>query len=333
MGVLTARGAGRARIAAAVAALFAIAGPAAGFETDQFFAWRHPLRDSETVLDLRINAEIEGVLARIDRGPGERLRCEQVTGRIVRHMRKFLFQSIENYAVTSPEVDKYPATDAEMREFERRGLYHHPYLFDTIGWMPKSPTIEVAGIRMGTDKLNHFFAQGAEMLRVYRWNRREGRSRADAERSATRWTVQIERTVLGLATSGVLSQSDLEANAAGMRFYVGLCEGDAPQLVSGPEGWRLSRPFALREYVTPEWDESFQPSLYTASRWRMVEPRLRELCPLLDDPWVTEQRRRYRAAERPTALERVIEEMAAEGRFQDPRQFSIERVCGREGSP
>lgn len=297
-------------------------------ETDQFWAWGRPLRDSTDVLNAEVNAEIESVLVRVnERWRDEGLSCEKVTSKIQLHMRMLLFQRVENWAVSAPEVDRAPGDPREVRQFRREHVYSRPYPFDAIGWMPKSPTIEIAGVRVGTDKINHFFAQGAELYRAYRWTRRKGASPEQAERYAIRWGLVWERTILGMGASGVLSQGDLEANDQGMRFYAGLCEGDSPGLVRVSDGWRLARPFDFRDYVTPEWDESYQPSVYAKGRWNKVEPRLERYCAMLDEPSVRERRERYRLRDADTASEAVVRDLVAEGLISDPSQFSIESVC------
>ena len=62
---------------------------------------------------------------------------------------------------------------------------------------------------------------------------RKGMSNEQAERRAIDRGIFTERTVLGKASSGVLSIPDLEANYRGMLFLWEMCEGDAPYLQRG----------------------------------------------------------------------------------------------------
>ncbi len=62
-----------------------------------------------------------------------------------------------------------------------------------------------------------------------------------------------------------------------MHFYLDLCDVDDPILKLGEDGWFISRPVDLRNYVTPRWDESFQPPIYTKGRWRKVQTGARDL--------------------------------------------------------
>ena len=91
--------------------------------------------------------------------------------------------------------------------------------------------------------------------------------------------------------------------------------------------WRLGRRFDLREYVTPEWDESYQPPIFARRRWRKVLPVLRQYCPMLVDPEVQAMRRDYAARDRTTRTEQLLETMIEKGKLEDPNLFSIETVC------
>jgi hypothetical protein len=156
-------------------------------------------------------------------------------------------------------------------------------------------------------------------------------SREEAELHAIDRGILTERTILGMGASGVLSLADLEANYEGMRFLRSLCEGDTPLLVTEADaGWRLRGPFDFRAWVTPEWDESYQPCVYTKSRWKRVRPILVGYCPMLQDPGVQQQRRAYAARDRVTPTEERVRELVLEGKLPDPEQFSIEDSCSAE---
>ena len=133
-----------------------------------------------------------------------------------------------------------------------------------------------------------------------------------------------------MAASGVLSLSDLEANYQGLRFFKGLCDGEEPQLAMTDDGWRLAAPFDFRDYVTPEWDESYNPSVFGTRRWKKVRPALVEYCPMLHDPEVVRRRAEYEERNTITFTEGHIEELIEEGRLPDPQQFSIDHVCNSE---
>jgi hypothetical protein len=119
----------------------------------------------------------------------------------------------------------------------------------------------------------------------------------------------------------------MEANYQGMLFFVELCEGSEPGLVAGDDGWRFAKPFDIREYVTPSWDESYLPAIYGRRRWKKVRPVLLEYCPQLEDPWVVAQRAEYLQRDRPSLTLKVIDDLIAEGKLRDPQLFSLEANC------
>ena len=302
-------------------------GAAPGLETDQFFAWGRHLDDVTEVLNARVNLELERLVAELNRG-GRVRRCQKVRVRFFKRHRMLFFDGFETWSVNSPLVSRSPSGPEEMGEFERKYLYGGTSpLFDTGRWMPPSPTVEVNGVRLGTDKLTHLLGTAWYYHRWYRKARQRGATSAEAEDRAVRRGLLHEVTILGRAVSGVLSQADLEANYEGMWFYEHLCAGDDPHIVYEDGTWRLRRPFDVRDYVTPEWDESWQPNIYVRRKWKKVKPRMLGYCPMLEHPQVKAMRDAYATRDRVTETEELIDEMVAAGRLPDPSGFSIETVC------
>lgn len=311
-----------------VAALLGLgAGPAPGLETDQFFAWGRHLEDMTGVLNARVNLELERVVAELNREGGD-LPCQNVRRRFFKRHRMLFFDAFETWAVNSPLVSRSPSGPEEMQEFRQKYIYGGTSaLFDTGRWMPPSPTVEVAGVRFGTDKLTHFLGTAWYYHRWYRKALARGATAAEAEDRAVRRGLLHEITILGRAVSGVFSLADLEANHEGMWFYEHLCAGDDPALVYDEGGWRLRRPFDLRDHVTPEWDESYQPNIYLRRKWAKVKRKMLGYCPMLEHPRVKARREAYAERDRVTETEKLMDEMVAAGKLADPSGFSIESVC------
>ena len=323
-----------AAILALTAALVANRSPAVALETDQFFAWGHPLEDSTDVLNARVNIELERVIARLNERPRPAaIDCDEVRSRFYRRFRMLFFNGLEVWAGNSPLVSRYPSTSEEFRNFRRSYLYHATSIFDTGIWMPASPTVLVNGVRIGTDKLTHFMGTSWYYHRWYRTARRRGESHQEAVQRTLRRGLKVELTILGHAASGILSPGDLEANYHGMTFYNDLCAGPDPTLVVADGLWRLRRPFDLRDYVTPEWDESYQPPSFTRSRWRKVLPVIRQYCPMLANPRIQAMRRAYAERDETTPTEILLREMIEQQRIKDPADFSIERACATGEGP
>ena len=312
-----------------VALLLGLGGASAGqaLETDQFFAWGRHLEDMTEVLNARVNLELERLVAELNGDGGDRP-CQTVRLRFFKRHRMLFFDRFETWSVNSPLVSRSPSGPEDMQEFQEKYLYGGTSsLFDTGRWMPPSPTVEVNGVRLGTDKLSHLLGTAWYYHRWYRKARSRGATPAEAEDRAVRRGLRREITILGRAVSGVLSLGDLEANYEGMWFYEHLCAGDDPHIVYDEGVWRLRRPFDLRDHVTPEWDESYQPNIYMRRKWPKVKRRMLAYCPLLEHPEVTAMRQDYRERDGVTETEKLIEEMVAAGKLPDPSEFSIEGVC------
>jgi len=323
-----------ARFAAAGLLAAGLASPASAIETDQYYAWDRQIDDATETLNAKVNSEILLVLDEINAQQVWRMRdCLEVAKRIERHFRLFIYHDVELWADNTSLIDRVPATPEEELLFRRRYIYHGDHPLDVGTWLPPAPTIEVAGVRIGTDKLTHFFSEGWMSYGWYRAGIAKGLSPEEAELRAIKRGVLLERSVLGMATSGVFSPADLEANYQGMRFFRGLCDTDSPALKLEPEGWRLIRPFDLADHVSPEWDESWQPCIFGKRRWRRVEPVIRGYCDRLHSPSVIERREAYAARDRETPTEARIREMVEAGKLPDPRTFSVQRVCASGAGP
>jgi len=297
-------------------------------ETDQYYTWGRPMDDSLEVMNAKVNLEIDRALDRThQQGRGTGMTCGAVRKRIVNHFRLLLIHRLELWAINSALVERIPATADEESRYRNEYLYHDRHPLDPAVWMPPSPTIQVDGVRFGTDKLTHFFSQGWMYYKSYQKGRRSGLPHEEAELKAIDMGAFTERTILGAAASGVFSRADLEANFQGLRFMTALCDPVQPLLIRTVVGWQLRERFDFREYVTPEWDESWQASIIGKSRWKRIRPVLEGYCPMLDTPEVRAQRQRYAGRDRVTVTERRIQELVDEGKLEDPLDYSIEQVC------
>jgi hypothetical protein len=321
------------RLGVAGLALVLGAGAAPALETDQFYTWGRELDDSTAALNARVNADLQAVLGEM-RGRRELPTCPEVRRAIAARFRFLIFGPTQVWASQSALVARLPDTPEEERGYRRASVYRRMSPLDPAGWLPMTVSISVAGVRLGADKLTHFFNEGHYYFHWYEGARRSAWSLDPAAVDrAIRRGILTERTLLGKAASGVFSNADLEANYQGMLFFIGLCEGEAPMLEVGADGYRLTRPFDWADYVTPEWDESYQPAIYSRRRWREVAPEMRRHCAALDDPAVRTMRAEYVARDRVTVTEERVADLVRAGKLLDPVAFGIERACGRYRFP
>ncbi len=312
--------------AALVLGLVVVTGTSLALETDQYYAWGRPLADSTDAVNARFNLELERAIASFpdDRPPES---CQQLAVAYRSRMRFLLLHEIQVWAWNSRWVDRIPNGGEEQREYRRTNLYSNHPLIDTGTWMPFTPTIEVAGVRIGTDKLAHLVSSGWTYYVEYRQGLGEGETTQVAQRRAVTRGILEESLILGRMASGVLAIADVEASYAGIRFYMDLCDVKDPILRLEKDGWVISRPVDLRDHVTPRWDESYQPPVYSTGRWRKVRPVLETYCDRLDDPQVIAMRRRYREWDTGSLVGDLVAERVAEGELDDPADFGIEAVC------
>ena len=306
-------------------------------ETDQYWAWGRPLADSTDAVNAKFNLELENAIASFpaDRPPSS---CRKIVVEYRKRMRFILLHDIQVWAWNSEWVDRIPNGGEEQREYRRTNLYSNHPLIDTGTWMPFTPTIQVAGVRFGTDKLAHLVSSGWNYYNEYREGLEKGETPEEAERRAVERGVFEERLILGKMASGVQATADIESSFAGLRLYRDLCDVEDPILRLEEVGWVISRPVDLRDYVTPRWDESYQPPIYSKGRWRKVKPVLESYCGRLSNPEVVAMRRRYRQRDYGSVVGEVVAERVALGKLDDPAQFGLEAVCSeadpsREPSP
>ena len=140
-------------------ALALAAGPARALETDQFYAWKRPLRDATPTINAKINETIDGVLAAVNaRADARTCSCRSVQKALRRGFVYPIFVRPELWATNTSAIDRIPATPGEELKFRHDYVYGAASVFDVVRWMPPSPTILVGGVRIGTDKLSHFFS-------------------------------------------------------------------------------------------------------------------------------------------------------------------------------
>ncbi len=302
--------------------------PATALETDPYEAWGHDLRDGTAALNAKINYELQKVLDRVNGRRGiRRLTCDTVADHVMAHFRMIIFHPIEIWASKSPLIERYPSTEEAELASRKTNIMGNTSSWDIGTWLPYGPTIEIHGVRIGTDKMAHFFSGGSSYYALHRRAIRRGMTAEEAEQTVIDRGIFSEKTFLGYGTSGVLSAADLEANYRGMTFYLGLCGGDSPQLERRGDGFELTRPFDARDYVTVDWDESYNNSGFIKRRWKRVKPRLLEYCAMLDDPWVLAQRKRYRERDVETPTEARMAQLIAAGRMDDVSIYSLEATC------
>ncbi len=310
------------------------AGRSSALETDQYLAWGRPLADSTPVLNAWFNLRLQEIVREANAGarpPGPR----RMTVAMERALRKVVvFHAPDNYAENSPLVHRVPGTPDEELRYWSLSIYGDSPPLEPSRLMPLASTIEAGGVRFGLDKLAHFVSVGWLYYKDLSDQLENGVPMEQAVRRIIQKGIDGELLYLvGYRVSGVFSIADLEADYQGMLFYRDLCSGPDPVLEMRKGRWIIRHPIDLGRYITPEWDESYEPIVYSPRRWKRIRPRLERLCPQLDTPWVEQLWASYARFDAVTPTERIVTELVREGRIPDPRGFTLPAVCGREPHP
>jgi hypothetical protein len=308
-------------------------GTAHATETDQYFAIDKRPRDSLGILNEKVNREILGAVELVNRRAGwDRYSCEDVVRRVYQRFRISGVHKIELWAVHSPRIDRVPAEEDHARFLKQSSLYRNERLWDWGLTFGVKATFNIAGVHMGADKLSHFFQTGWRYHKRFRRHLKAGVPEREALERLVRYGVETERGTLGLRTTEVFSFGDLEANYQGFLFYQSLCRDEDPRLLKTSGGWRLTRPFDWREYVSPMFDESYNNSAFTPKRWSEVQANLRrDYCPRLDSDAFLEHYRRYsRYPRKPDDFNiRYLRKLIDRGQVPRQEDYSLWAACGR----
>jgi len=302
---------------------------APALETDQFYAWGKPIEDSTRFLNAWVMLQVQSAL---DARPKNALQdCEAAVDDVQKHLQHTIYQPIELWILSSDLVDRIPRGEADDRDYRANYLLSKTFPLDFARWLQPSPTVQVNGIRLGSDKLAHFFSEGWWYYRHWR-KKQAGMAPEALRRELFEYGVKLEQWIQGTTTSGVFSPADLEANYQGFIFYRALCHGESPLLTRKDNRWYFSDRFDFRHYVHPDWDESWNPNIYSKRRWKNIRATMTAYCPQLDGEWVRRQRAYYAALDTPTPTRELIREWVAAGEIPDPRRYDITEVCGDSGT-
>lgn len=303
---------------------FLVNTPAMALETDQFYAWGKPIEDSTVYLNAWVQLQIQSALD--SRSARATQNCESVVNDLQKRLQHSIYQPVELWIISSNLVDRVPRGEAANRDYRSHYLLSKTYRFDYARALAPSPTLQVNEIRFGSDKLAHFFSEGWWYYKQWR-KKHDKLTPKELQDRLFRYGVKLERSIQGVAMTGVFSPADLEANYQGFLFYQQLCHGDKPLLSRQGDRWQFSDRFDFRDYIYPKWDESWNPNVYSKRRWKSISKTMAGYCPQLDSAWVTRQRELYSNLDTPTPTDELVQELVTSGKLADPRAFDITTVC------
>lgn len=296
----------RLAVAVGMALVGALAGRASALETDQFTIPPAPLVDVGPTVQQKVRAMLQGVAARAN--------ASQLDHREAAKSATFGFSRKSH----EEEADRAATADYVASAFDRAtgpgfvecdleiwlrtsvfpggthlfdppigdSIYGSDPLGKPITLLTLSPTVNLFGIDLGTDKIGHFFGQGYEYYRAFRQAEDAGEDPAACVRRAIEVGVFEEKNYYGLLTVGVYSNADLAANFSGFKFFLNLTRPvlidgrrREPMLVQRQGLWELNPELPtefLRPFFSPHFDESLNPSFYNDQLRATVRARFPE---------------------------------------------------------
>jgi ankyrin repeat protein len=184
----------------------------------------------------------------------------------------------------------------------------------------RAGTVSAGGVEFGTDKIIHFINVGRIYHSKYEARLKRGLPEEEAIKSAiastSRNPLTSEDGVLGMMTTGIVSNGDLAADYAGLQFYRNLTKpiriGSRtlpPMLVRNGDLWQVQvKPDSgfFTAFITPHWNEALNPNKfarYTSGRLRTL---VRERCPdaldwYRDEHGIPRVRKQFQAIEQDLA--------------------------------
>lgn len=239
-------------------------------ETDQYLTWEITLADSSAALNSFLEQEIGRFLEKANRRTRPPASAEELTIDLYLHLFEGLHSSrIRNWLKTSSAVERYPSNELSDWEYQRMSIFRKP-AFPFI--LPMAQTVRVGEVYLGIDKIGHMFGFGRRYFQRYQRARAAGDSHDDAVERVLTWGIHHEYSVVGKLVDGVFSHGDMEANYQGFRLALDFSAGESPLFYREDGRWRYRGGLDIRDYVTPDFDESFNANNFARWRNRLVMP-------------------------------------------------------------
>jgi len=264
--------------AALALALFSVPLSALASESDPWTYAFVPLADSAVAVNQRLAIALEEVIDAVN--SRERQVADDRALEFAffaefrrRHIRDVTWGMFE-LCIGTNDCPGWPDIE-RIQMYPEESVYHAAHWRFIPSRFHLASVIEVCGVRMGADKLTHFFDDGFHYFNALRSQRKA----LDPE-DIRRLSMAFERSYMGTRMTGIVSRADVEANLAGVGFYSDIFNGRSPLIGRKPDGrLALLRRPDICEYVTPYYDERVLPNefAYSLLETGRAQARAREL--------------------------------------------------------
>ncbi len=240
------------------------------FETDQFTLPPEPLKDVGTELNQLVLTAVNQAIA--EANTKQDFSETDLADRVHHHL-------CSNITLCEPEAWAAQTTNFKPALWEsiHKGVFApipFAFLFD-------SPTINVFGVYLGTDKIGHFFAQGYGYYETFMKAIGNGLSEEAAIRKTVQEGINEERSYFGYWPAGTYSNADLAADYAGFKFYLNLTRtvrmGEVwmvPAIVEKENNslklsGDVNAETLLNAFMDERFNEALNPSMHIFSRAKL----------------------------------------------------------------
>lgn len=260
-----------------VSFLFTCGKSACASESDPWTYAHIPLQDSAVLVSAQLENSIQVVIDTINSAPVSELQSLDDTALEFAYFAEFRSHHIRD--VTWGQFEKCIGTNncSDWPRFERIQMYPEESVYHAARWrfIPSrfhlASIIQVCGVRMGADKLTHFFDDGFHYFNALRSKRKH----LEPE-DIRQLSMVFENSYMGTRLTGIVSRADVEANLAGVQFYSDFFLGDSPMIGRDRDGRLLMlRKPDICDYVTAQYDERILPNEYTYSLMETSRARQR----------------------------------------------------------
>ena len=289
---------------------------AMALETDNFLMWGRELEEATLDVNSYIENKIQHELNQINRKHEDK-DCEIVRDKLIKSFRGFITHPMEHWIEATLGPAKVFPSEEEFSEEDYFAMsIYATHKFDVSKYFSLSRNININGIYIGTDKFSHWMSTGARYYKKYENALKRGKSEEDAFRSAINYGIFLDRFVLGGVSSGVFSFGDLEANFQGLLLNRNFCRvGEQNYLKFDGRNWIMTRKIDVRDYVNPNWDETYNPSVFSALKWIQVQRNFKkENCQKLASQVFHDRFKYYNSIIKPSFSVEYIHELKSQSK-------------------
>ncbi len=250
-----------------------------GSEVDHFSTSHIFLKDSTTELNRFVNKSIEDIVIKLN----EKENCNKSTQISIADKLVSKFQGLGWRAFPRIETEIANGLDSKQKiSLSQNSSIYRNFGFSQgfaagLGLACCSDLVKVNNIRLGTDKLGHFFLEGyyfyleslknqksylGKLERSFLAQRARIENNTYAELKIHMVNKLSEENLFGFYMTGVYSYADKVANYEGTKFWKEFLAPNTKYLKCNKGKIHIKNKFDWKEFVNPMWDESINCNKY-----------------------------------------------------------------------